>query len=394
MNADAVPMRGSRAAPAEDHSLQSLWLVWLALGFFLLATAVGLGWDKRWHTTHVFNTFYSAPHLFIYAMLAFTVLTVAGIMLWPAGRREFGGAAIRLPGLGWMIPGALAICAAGLGVVMLAGLLDDVWHSNFGLDETAWSFPHAMLGTGFQLTLIGLLACRLSLADRHPVGRLGWALMATLLMMFSADRVVGPLGQATPDLVRGIAAFPVLTVQPAFQHTARIYEEWNLNRTNWIFVPAAALATGMSLGLVWHFCRRRGVLLLAAALPTVMALPQEFGTARYFGLQHDARNWMPVPVLPAALGFLVARRLGAGERASWAVAGAVFGLLALAWSPHLLLVPLAIGMTVAGADVGRRMWRVVQRPTSRSVVGLAALFGIGIPALTGAVDLFLRLHTP
>ena len=44
-------------------------LVWLALAFLLGAAAIGLGWDRRWHATHVFNSFYSPPHLFIYSML-------------------------------------------------------------------------------------------------------------------------------------------------------------------------------------------------------------------------------------------------------------------------------------------------------------------------------------
>ena len=203
MSATAASMRQTGDLAGEDHSLRALLLLWLALGFYLMATAVGLGWDRRWHSTHVFNTFYSLPHLFIYTMLALTVLTVGGIMLWPSSRREFGAADIRVPVVGWVIPGTLALCAAGLGVVMLAGLLDDIWHSNFGLDETAWSFPHAMLGTGFQLTFIGLLACRLALSARRPVSGVGWAVLGTLLLLFSVERLTGPLTQVKREAVCG-----------------------------------------------------------------------------------------------------------------------------------------------------------------------------------------------
>jgi len=71
-------------------------------------------------------------------------------MLWPSSRQEFGGAEIRIPVVGWVVPGALAICVAGLAVVMLAAVVDDAWHS--------------------QLTFIGLVACRLALADRGLPG--------------------------------------------------------------------------------------------------------------------------------------------------------------------------------------------------------------------------------
>ena len=377
-----------------DHSRRALALLWLALTFYLMATAVGLGWDRRWHTSHVFNSFYSPPHLFIYTMLALTVGTVAGIMLWPVTRREFGRASIRIPVIRRDIPGALALCGAGLGVVMLAGLFDDLWHSNFGLDETAWSFPHAMLGTGFELTFIGIVACRLALAGRRPISRIGWLLMGTLLLLFSLDRFAGPLRQASPEMVRGIAAFPVLAIQAPFQHTMRIYQQWNLNRTNWLFVPAAALATGMALSLVWTFTRRRWVMLAAAFIVVVAALPADLGTARYFGLQHDARNWLPVPVFPAALAYVAARAIGAGERWAWLAAGGVFGVGSLLWDPHIVLVPVAAIALLGGAEAGRRAWAVVTKPSGRSVVILAVLFGIGVPAITGAVDLYLRLHTP
>ncbi|HEV1998298.1 MAG TPA: hypothetical protein VGR61_09245, partial [Candidatus Dormibacteraeota bacterium] len=325
MSSPVEAMNRASNRDAVDHSRRALLLLWLALAFYLMATGLGLGWDRRWHLAHVFNSFYSPPHLFIYAMLALTVATVGGIMLWPATRREFGEGTIRIPMVRREIPAALAVCGAGLGIVMLAGLFDDIWHSNFGLDETAWSLPHAMLGTGFELTFIGILACRLALAGRRPISGLGWWLLGALLLLFSVERIAGPLSQASPDMVRGIAAFPVLAVQAPFQHTMRIYQQWNLNRSNWVFVPASALATGMALSLVWNFRRRRWVLLTTALFALVIALPGDFGSARYFGLQHDARNWLPVPVLPAALGFVVARTFGAGERWCWIAAGAVFG---------------------------------------------------------------------
>ena len=295
------------------NSRRAAILVWLALAFLLGAAAIGLGWDRRWHATHVFNSFYSPPHLFIYSMLGLTVLTVGVIVSAPRLRSQFASQPIAIPFTSWELPGALALCAGGLGVVMLAGLFDDIWHSNFGLDETAWSFPHAMIGTGLQLTFMGILACRIALVRRKPLGGIAMTLLGVLLFGFSQERLVGPLANATSQSVQALANFPVLVLQPTVQHTMRIYEAWNLNRTNALFVPMAALAAGAALALVWHFTRghRRGtwIFLVAVLVPTVGATLGALGTAKYFGIQHDPRSW-PDPV-PAV------RRRSIGSQGVW-----------------------------------------------------------------------------
>ena len=94
MNTNTATVNRAGSQQQVDHSRRALALLWLALAFYLMATAVGLGWDRRWHTGHVSNSFYSPPHIFIYTMLAFAVATLAGIMLWPATRQEFGRASI------------------------------------------------------------------------------------------------------------------------------------------------------------------------------------------------------------------------------------------------------------------------------------------------------------
>lgn len=41
---------------------------------------------------------------------------------------------------------SIAIAGGGFVVTALAGMFDAIWHTAFGLDETAWPFPHSMLG--------------------------------------------------------------------------------------------------------------------------------------------------------------------------------------------------------------------------------------------------------
>ena len=66
---------------------------WLLGGtFFLLicTVAVGLSWDRRWHTTHAFDSFYSPPHLFSYGMTVVVALLVTFLVFSPGYRRWFG----------------------------------------------------------------------------------------------------------------------------------------------------------------------------------------------------------------------------------------------------------------------------------------------------------------
>ena len=392
MSTQAIPLRSQHPGLSGSSRLASA-LTWLSLGWLLGAAAIGLGWDRRWHATHVFNTFYSPPHLFIYAMLALAVGTL-GLVIWMPRLRSAFGPAVRVGAIPLSLPLPLAFCAGGLAVVMLAGLLDDVWHSSFGLDETAWSFPHAMIGAGLQLTFMGILSARLALKGRERMTWYSVLGMALLLFLFSADRFVGPLNQASAAFMQAVSRLPVLALQPTYQHVARISLRWDLFRDNLLFAPLAALATGMALSLVWSFAQRRWILLVVAVLTTLLVARQDLGTSVYFGIARDFRNWLPVPVLPAAATFAALSLTRLPERWSWTAAGAVFGLLCLAWNPTVVAVPAAAVAMVVGAAAGRAVWHAIESPAPRTVLAVVSLLGVGVPAITGVVDLYLRLNTP
>src|SRR5689334_291084 len=54
-------------------------LLWFSFILFFASTALGKLWDRTWHLTHFFDTFWSPPHLFIFVMTALTGLLVAGM---------------------------------------------------------------------------------------------------------------------------------------------------------------------------------------------------------------------------------------------------------------------------------------------------------------------------
>lgn len=143
--ATATPPIAASAPGGLAPVTRALRLLWLAFLFILLGITTGRSWDRAYHATHPFDTFYSPPHTSIYGMALAAMFTPAFISFSPRIRPWFGPG-FHLPLLPFELPGALGLLGGDLATLALAGALDDAWHSNFGLDETLWSTPHALLG--------------------------------------------------------------------------------------------------------------------------------------------------------------------------------------------------------------------------------------------------------
>jgi hypothetical protein len=286
----------------------------------------------------------------------------------------------------------------------LAGLLDDVWHSNFGLDETGWSTPHAMIGWGLLATVLGFICCRLALAPHRPLRWYTRLLLGWLALAFSARPFIGPLeSNISPAALQAIRTLPVLLAQPAAQHTLRIYLAWNLTRANPLYLALAALWAGAALAFLRRLDQRTWLFLLTALLVALVGmldgLARVQGLDRAFHLQlvRSPATWLPAPLFPAALALALAERLGAGRRSAWLVAGVAFALLSLLIWGHsvaaLVMALAAVPLFGAGAWLGGWCYRTVARP-ERGRVWLALAAGVALPFAVGAVDLYLRTVTP
>jgi hypothetical protein len=389
----ANPLTLQTVAAAAQRSVRSRAraLIVLALAFLLAATVVGLGWDRRWHTAYAFVSFFSPPHLFIYGTIALTLATVAAVALSPDLRAELG-TGFEVPLVTFPLPGPLALALAGLGVVLLAGGLDAFWHSTFGLDETSWSMPHAMLASGFALSFLGILSCYLRLFDGKALPTPVALALGTLLVLFTIRLGLGPLDLPTQELVRRTSWLPIFAIQPSAQHSFRIYLAWHLNRAHPAFAPLAAVAAGLALSLLWGLARRPRTFLGAVVLVTVLIAIEPWGEARFFGLARDIRNWLPVPILPAAIGFVLAR--GRGDAMAWITAGLVFAFFTVVtWNPSAPLFLLSGAGFAAGAAAGAQLWRTVVSPDRTRVALALGIVGLALPAVTGTVDIYLRTHT-
>jgi len=404
----AAPAAPPPVQPSGDRTRASGRL-WFAFWLLVVSVSIGLSWDRAWHATHVFDTFYSPPHLFVYTMTVVDMILVIVIAVSPRLRPWFGPG-FRLPLVRFKVPASLALLGGGFATLGLAGVLDDIWHSTFGLDETGWSTPHSMIGWGLLIIFLGFIACFVALRPEHPLPWYSALLLGYFVLAVSATPFLGPLqSNRSPEQLRAIAAIPVLAVQPAAQHTYRIYLAWNLTRLNPIFVPLSALWAGAALALVRAIDSRARIFLVVTLGWTLLSLTGDRGSARGFdqfinshtSLQiHLAQSpavWLPLPVFPAALAVALLLAIRVPPRWAWGVAGALFGALTYAvWKPtppFALDVLLASPLMWLGSVIGERVYGVLRRPTLNTIRWLL-LAGVGTPLLVGSVDLFLRTHTP
>lgn len=359
----------------EDASLRTAYrLLWLAVILDFLAFGIGFNWDRQWHTTNPFEDFFSPPHLFTYTMHLCATITLAYIAFTPALRRWFG-ATFQLPLIPFPIPGAIGLAGAGFGVVALAGVFDGIWHTAFGLDETAWSFPHSMLGWGLVIAFLGITSCRVALRRWRPIGWPSAIVFGFLVLATSVERFAGPLANnLSPEMIQVIARIPVLAAEPAFQHTTRIYLAADIHRYSPLFVPLISLSAGMGLGLLRSFDSRWW---LTVGLTLLLTRVSEF-----------------IPyVVPGIVLAVGGNRQG--SPVVWFLAAAGFALTTAAiWQGTPGGVLIGTLLFILGSLLADRIWRVVDVPTRAGVLGLTALSGIAMPALTGVVDLILRARIP
>ena len=167
-----------------------------------------------------------------------------------------------------------------------------------------------MLGHGILLVTLGFVATRIVLP-----GRLSWfatGLLGFVLLTVSLDLIGGPiLRNPPPNALRAIAALPVLADDAAYQHTSRIYLTWNLDRTNWLYLPLIAFGVGFGLRLLQRLTGPRDRWLLAvASIGLVLAVFD--GETRGWG-----RLLLAPPFLPAAAGYALLTTGGRARPWAW-----------------------------------------------------------------------------
>jgi hypothetical protein len=260
---------------------QGAWiLASVALVANLLQLA-GVYWDVGWHHARHRDTFWSPPHLAIYAGVALA-LAAAAIGSFAARQtqwRTFNPAATR----------DYHMAALGPLIQIAAAPIDELWHRVIGPDVSVWSPPH----------LLGILG--------GIVGVLGWALV---LARHSGTRDASWCARCFTFAFTVLLLTGTLFALGEYDHDPVVREPWLYPALTGLLVPWVLVAARNWLGWAW------GGTLVSVGY-TVLRLALAAGV---WGMGLPWLGLPPVIVVGAVLLDTLAQRRGAG------MAGAVFGL--------------------------------------------------------------------
>ena len=141
------------------------WYLWCS-ALAVTSAYVGGYWDISWHRSIGRDTFWSAPHMAIYACGILAGISSAYLILTTTFGRN---TALRCVSVRiWGLSGPLgAFISAWGGVAMLASApFDDWWHNAYGLDVRIISPPHMVLAAGFFGIELGTVMLLLAFMNR------------------------------------------------------------------------------------------------------------------------------------------------------------------------------------------------------------------------------------
>lgn len=192
-----------------------LWLEW-SVTLFSTWLVVGVYFDGWAHIRELPESFFSPWHAIIYS--GFGLVAIALACAAAIGRR-------RKQAWRHALPAGYGLSFIGVGVFMLAGAGDFLWHAAFGIEadiEALYSPPHLLLATGGALIATGPLrsAWKATRVTRSGLWRavLAATLLLSMFTFFTAEshpfvhpwawskfepRALGPAALALPPMPAG-----------------------------------------------------------------------------------------------------------------------------------------------------------------------------------------------
>lgn len=163
-----------------------------------LLSLIGLTWDIQWHSDVGPDTFFTMPHLFLYAGSAISGLaSLAVVLLTTADAKRdkaidpiVGGRAVGVFGRTFAAPVGYLISGIGAALFLVYGLWDQWWHGLYGFDAVIESPPHIGLLLSISITMVGAVMI-FAVAREQRWGIYGLAGSAAVLLVFNMVNVLG-----------------------------------------------------------------------------------------------------------------------------------------------------------------------------------------------------------
>jgi hypothetical protein len=219
--------------------------LWVLLAGKLLG-AWGLTWDIQWHLLIGRDTFWIPPHLMMYGGVTTGLLVAFAVLALDTVAAHRDGP---LPGAitvaGFTSTRGMHLAAWGVGLVILAAPIDDLWHRLFGLDVTLWSPPHLLGLLGSAVNTLGTLVIA---AEVYPIGsrtRLAALLLGSALLYGGVRVVLEPAWLTA--FTHGGVAFHAFAILGALALPLALIPAVRLIGRRWTPVAVVVVALGVSL---------------------------------------------------------------------------------------------------------------------------------------------------
>ena len=195
-----------------------------------LLSLTGLVWDIQWHYDVGPDTFFTLPHLLLYAGSAVAGLTSLVVVLAATAAERggrpvdpvIGGHAVGVFGRTFTAPVGYLVSGVGAALFLIYGLWDQWWHGLYGFDAVLESPPHMGFLLSITLTMAGAVMVSSAARDQRW-GAVTAVVGLAVLLGFSTATTSGlsTFGGGVVDLPTiGLTFMSVLTVVMG----ARLYD--------------------------------------------------------------------------------------------------------------------------------------------------------------------------
>jgi len=224
------------------------WYFWCA-ALAVTSAYVGGYWDISWHRSIGRDSFWSAPHMAIYACGVLAGISSAYLIF----ATTFGRAgSLRRWGVRiWGFTGPIgAFISAWGGMAMLASApFDDWWHNAYGLDVRIISPPHMVLAAGFfgiELGTVMLLLAFMNRASGSTKRALQWLFLYVGGMALSESLLLKMEYISRSDMHNALFYIVVSLGTPAIMIAIAM-----ASRLRWGCTAMAAAYTVFGVGFLW-----------------------------------------------------------------------------------------------------------------------------------------------
>jgi hypothetical protein len=160
---------GIATAPGPIQRPAVPWYLWCS-ALAVTSAYIGGYWDISWHRSIGRDSFWSAPHMAIYACGVLAGISSGYLIFTTTWSRTapLRDASVRI----WGLSGPLGafLLAWGGAAMLVSAPFDDWWHNAYGLDVRIISPPHMVLAAGFfgiEFGTIMLLLAFMNRAGNH-----------------------------------------------------------------------------------------------------------------------------------------------------------------------------------------------------------------------------------